>query len=86
MDLDFEDGINLTNEAIKKQQEQKDWELYLSIYPNMDKNTFIPFEKFRSKNISSKKTEKVELTSKELIEKAESIKKLAQGKHEGVTK
>ena len=85
MNLCWIDGIELINEAMKKIQEQKDWEMWLTLYPNMTKENFIPFEKFRNKTIDEKETKK-ELTSAEIIERAESKRKLHQGTHKGVVR
>jgi hypothetical protein len=85
MDLSWMDGIELINEAMEQKQDKRDWEVWLSIYPNMTKENFIPFEKFKNKNISKDNVKK-ELTSKEIIERAESKRKLHQGKHDGVVR
>lgn len=77
------DGINLINKAAEKRSEQKEWEMWISIYPNMDKNTFVPFEKFRSKAQPQKQNN---LTSQEILEKADELMRYHQGKHEGVVK
>ena len=49
LNLDYELGIKLINKALEKQQEDRMWLLYAGIYPNMDKKTFVPFEKFFKK-------------------------------------
>ena len=85
MFLYWQDGIKLINKAIEKKQEKRDWELYCTVYPSMDKKTFIPFEKFRGKKQMPGKLKK-ELTKEEIIAQAEEIRKLHQGKHEGVVK
>ena len=85
MNLSWIDGIELINEAMEQKQDKRDWEVWLSIYPTMTKENFIPFEKFKSKNISKDDVKK-ELTSKEIIERAESKRLLHQGKHKGVVK
>jgi hypothetical protein len=82
--LDWIDGIELINKAILKQRERQEWEMWLTLYPNMDKKNFIPFEKFKSKQRTGKP--KKILSNNEIIEKAEEIRKLHQGKHEGVVK
>lgn len=81
--LSWQDGIKLINKALEKQTEQRDWDMWISIYPNMDKKSFIPFEKFRGKKQNLIKKEN-NLTKNEIIERAEEIRKLHQGKHEGV--
>ena len=83
--LYWKDGIKLINKAIEKKQETREWELYCTIYPEMDKKTFITFEKFRGKKQTQYKPKK-ELTKEEIIAQAEEIRKLHQGIHEGVVK
>lgn len=85
LNLYWEDGINLINKAIEKRNEQRDWEMWISVYPDMDKKTFVPFEKFRGKKQTPGKPKK-ELTKAEIIAQAEEIRKLHQGTHEGVAK
>lgn len=83
--LNWIDGIELINKALEKRNEQRDWDMWISIYPNMDKNTFIPFEKFRAtKQIQQNKN--ITLTNDEIIAKAEELRKIHQGIHEGVKK
>jgi hypothetical protein len=85
--LDWIDGIELINKAILKQRERQEWEMWLTLYPNMDKKNFISFEKFKSNQRSAKpKKPKKVLTDDEIIEKAEEIRKIHQGKHEGVVR
>ena len=84
-DLRWDDGIRLINKAIEKNQEKRDWNLYCTVYPSMDKKTFIPFNKFRGKK-HAPVTAKKELTKEQIIEQAEEIRKLHQGIHEGVAK
>lgn len=36
----------LLDKASDKQAENTAWELYVSVYPKMTKETFVPFEKF----------------------------------------
>jgi hypothetical protein len=85
MILSWTDGIELINEAMEEIDKQKDWETWLVAYAGMTKETFIPFEKFRTKTINKKENKK-ELTSEEIIERAESKRKLHQGKHDGVVR
>lgn len=85
VNLDWRDGLNLINKAIEKRKEEREWDMWISLYPKMDKKSFIPFEKFcgKKKHI---KIHKKELTKQEIIEQAEEIRKLHQGKHEGVVR
>jgi hypothetical protein len=72
----WEDGITLINKAIEKRNEEKDWEMWIAIYPNMDKKTFISFDKFRGKKeVATPSKQKKNLTDKEIIAKAERLSK-----------
>jgi hypothetical protein len=79
--LAWNNGIELINKAIGKRNEQRDWEMWLSVYPNMDKKTFVSFEKFQQKG---RELPQNNFTTAEIIEKAEEIRKIHQGIHEGV--
>jgi hypothetical protein len=78
------DGVNVINKAIEKSNEQKDWDLYKAIYPNMDKSNYLTFKQFVGKK-QVMKTEK-EVSNEDILAKAEELKKLHQGTHEGVRK
>lgn len=54
----------LLTEAFKKNSEEKAYQLYTSIYPNMTKETFIPFEKWY---VPQKKQSTVEEKTSEQI-------------------
>lgn len=83
--LFWQDAINLINKALEKTAEQKDWDMWISIFPDMDKKTFVSFDEFRSKKKSRvTNTAATKLTKNEILEKAEELRKLHQGKHEGV--
>jgi hypothetical protein len=88
--MSWVDGVNLINKATEKEIEQKEWEMWISKYPAMNKENFIPFDKFRSKpiqkNNSEKQQNKKTKTAKELIEEAENRKLIHQGKHKGIVK
>jgi hypothetical protein len=83
--MNWIDGLKLINKALEKQNEQREWEMWISIYPKMDEKNFISFEKFKSKK-QVKSQAKKHLTAQEIIEQAEEIRKLHQGTHEGVRK
>lgn len=77
MNLDFKTGIKLFVEACEKIQEQKAWDMWLMLYPNMDKKNFIPFSKFYKKTTTPDKPNK-HLTKEEIIAQAENIKQIHQ--------
>lgn len=58
----------------------------MSLYPSMDKKSYISFEKF-VKDITIAENISVEkVTNDEILEKTEEIKKIHQGKHEGIVR
>ena len=65
-------GIKMLYHALDKEIESKAWGMWLTKYPDMDKNTFVPFSKFyddmKPKQISKKDT-------KTMIEEAKQIRK-----------
>ena len=79
------DGIELINKAREKEQEQKVWDMWISLYPNMDKKSFMPFSEFYKKQITLIVPDK-KIPKSDILEKAEEIRKLHQGIHEGVRK
>ena len=81
----WRDGIKLINKALEKRNEQREWELYVSVYSNMDKETFVSFDKFRGIKSTNKPIKKG-LTKEQILEKAEEIMKIHQGTHEGIKK
>ena len=83
--MNWTDGILLINKENKKINEQKEWEIWRSVYPDMDKDTYISYEDFRIKNSEvSQQINKPILTQNEILAKADEIKRLHQGTHEGV--
>jgi hypothetical protein len=79
------DGIEIINKATEKEVEQREWEMWISIYPSMNKENFISFDKFRNKAIEKNITKKAK-TSEELIAEAENKRLVHQGKHKGIVK
>ena len=80
------DGIELIHKAREKEQEEKVWDMWISLYPNMDKKSFMPFSEFHKKQVTPIITDNKKLTKEEITEKAEEIRRLHQGIHEGVRK
>lgn len=46
MDLNVADGTELIVKAFEKRAEDRAWQLYLTKYPNMTAENFMPFEEF----------------------------------------
>lgn len=55
----------------EKQEERKAFEMWLTLYPKMDKESYIPFSEF----YSPKKPEISKKSKEEILEQAERIKK-----------
>lgn len=49
MNMDIEDGLNIIIKAFKNDTKDKLYELYLTKYPNMDRDNYISFEEFYKK-------------------------------------
>ena len=47
LELDYETGMMMLEEAYRTVQEEKLWDLYCTHYPNMTEETFMSFEKFK---------------------------------------
>ncbi|MBP1992550.1 hypothetical protein [Paenibacillus eucommiae] len=46
MELDIESGLLQIQKAAEKENEQRHWDMYLSRYQHMTKQTFKPFHEF----------------------------------------
>jgi len=46
MSLEIDDFISLIAKAFEKKEERKSWEMWLTLYPNMTKENFMPFSEF----------------------------------------
>lgn len=57
MSLPLEKGIGLINICIEKELKSKLWEMWLTKYPQMTKENYVPFEEFYNKSLSSKPKE-----------------------------
>ncbi len=62
MEQDIVTGFKLIVKARERKEENRQWQLYCSIYPNFDKETFIPFDKFYKRQnikVSGKSKEQI---------------------------
>lgn len=85
MKMDWDDGINLINKAIEKNREEKEWDMWVQLYPHMNKENFISFEKFRTKNVKEYVNKK-QMTDKEILEQMEELRMIHQGNHPGIAR
>ena len=46
MSLEIDDFISLIAKSFEKKEERKSWEMWLTLYPNMTKENFMPFSEF----------------------------------------
>lgn len=70
--MDFEDGFELILKAFEKREEEKAWQMWLTLYPNMTKEKFMSFSEYYQKlrqPISTRSTEEI-LAEVEEIRKA----------------
>lgn len=83
LNMSWRDGFNLYLKAIEKEQEEKVWEMWLSIYPKMDKNTFVSFKDFynncRSNNNSDSSKRKSKKSNEEIKKEGLRIINLHKG-------
>lgn len=63
----------MLNDAINMKSEKMIWEKWIAIYPNMTKETFIPFDEFLRKHEPIKKSSESE--KQQAREKAEKIRR-----------
>jgi len=75
MKQDPQTGIDLMVKAMEKQREQRTWQLWVSIYPNMGEDNFIKYEEFKDQ--VNKKPETPQ-SAAEIIAEAEKTKALDQ--------
>lgn len=66
LDLDFETGMAILNEGYKMYRDERLWQLYCIVFPNMSNENFMTFEDFK-KNITggpARSTSKVKVLEK----------------------
>lgn len=71
MDQDPQLTAELITKAIEKQSEERTWQLWVSIYPQMGEDNFISFEDFKQDILNSGNDKRSEL---EILAEAEKIK------------
>lgn len=62
MSLDVVEFVGLINKALEKKEENRYWEMWLTLYPNMNKENFMPFSEFfikQTKPISKRPKEDI---------------------------
>jgi hypothetical protein len=77
--MDFEQGFKLIKKAFDKREEEKAWQMWLTLYPNMNKDNFVPFSDFykeMKKPISKRPTEDILNEVYEIRKKLEGVNTL----------
>lgn len=72
-------GVKLITHILEEKQKQQAWDMWLTKYPNMSENDFMPFSIFYQK-VSQEVVKKPQKTAEELIKTAIEIRKrIAEG-------
>lgn len=62
-------GLKLIEKAYKEKTNSIIWDMWISLYPNMDKDHFISFEDFKKQNLSEPNEHRNPIKTKEEIYK-----------------
>ncbi|WP_136711314.1 hypothetical protein [Clostridium tyrobutyricum] len=74
LDLDIYYGFELIKKVYENRNNERLWDMWLALYPNMDKDHFISFEDYKNKIIGNpKKPKSKSKTKKEIYEQADRI-------------
>lgn len=73
MRKEFEDGYDFIKVAYESDKEEKIWQLWTSLYPNMTKENYISFEEFKNSIIPSGQVEIENLDKEEILDKVNDI-------------
>jgi len=71
MNMDFYEAVELINHLFKEIGKRKLWEMWLTMYPNMDKKTFVSFDDFYKRSSRPISTE----TDEEIMKSVYEIRK-----------
>lgn len=69
LDLDIYYGLELIKKAYEEKTNSMVWDMWISLYPNMDKDSFISFEAFKRQMIGDSHKPKAKPKTKEEIYK-----------------
>lgn len=75
MNLDIETGLELIKTAFQKDTENRLWQQWLVDYSNMDKETFMTFEKYKAKAFKNTTEINQKVDIKQVLIDVEAIKK-----------
>ena len=76
MNLDILEFLQFVKKALEKREEERLWNMWVSVYPSMDKKSFIQFNDFYEKQ-RTKKVENTQKTKEEMLSEVEEIRKMA---------
>lgn len=86
MNLDFSDGRDIMFKAVEKDREDRIWQLWVQLYPHMDKDNFKPFDEFLNMFKPSNKPSNVNQTKEELVAEIERVKTIHQAQIKKISK
>ena len=73
MRKEFEEGYDFIKVAYETDKEEKIWQLWASLYPNMTKENYISFEEFKNSIIPTGQAEIEDLDAEEILDKVNNI-------------
>ena len=73
MRKEFEEGYDFIKVAYETDKEEKIWQLWASLYPNMTKENYISFEEFKIIIIPNGQAEIEDLNTEEILDKVNNI-------------
>ena len=73
MRKEIEDGYDFIKVAYEADKEEKIWQLWANLYPNMTKENYISFEEFKSTIIPSGEVEIENLDTEEILSRVNNI-------------
>lgn len=75
--MSLTDGLSLIRQALEKEVEEKAWGFWVTLFPHMEPEKRIPFERFMDE-IKRKQQPQTMMSKEEIIRRAEAIRKADQ--------
>ena len=73
MKKEFEEGYDFIKVSYEADREEKVWQLWASLYPNMTKENYISFGEFKNSIIPTGQAEIEDLDTEEILDKVNNI-------------